>query len=146
LTLLSTEEAEFIAANEGIRALSWVRSLVVELGLNFVKPKVYKDNGSAVLWITDLKIKMKTIHFDIQLAFAHKCYENGIFIIQSVETENNVADIITKVLRKRLNFKHLTSIMKELQGRISDSRGVSDEESSGTFKLESFGKVLRFSQ
>ena len=54
------------------------------------------------------------------------------FVIQSVETENNAADIMTNVLGKRLNFKHLTSIMKELQEWISDSGEVSHKESSGT--------------
>jgi hypothetical protein len=65
---------------------------------------------------------MRTIHFEIKLVFERKYYENGILIT------------------------YPTSIMKELQGRISDSGGVSDKESSGTVKSESFEKVLRFFQ
>jgi hypothetical protein len=74
LTSLSTEEAEVSAANAGIRALPWLRSLV---------PKVYEDNANAVLWITDLDIKMYMINFEIKLALARECYENGILIIHS---------------------------------------------------------------
>jgi hypothetical protein len=40
LTALSTDEAEDIAAKQGSRALSWLRNLVLELKLDFVKPKV----------------------------------------------------------------------------------------------------------
>ena len=40
LTSRSTEEAEGIAANEGIRALCRITNLFLETGIHFTKPKV----------------------------------------------------------------------------------------------------------
>ena len=102
LTYQSTEEAEVIAANEGVRAFCWLRNIMIESGLLFAKPRVYEDNANAILWITESKFKMRSIHFDVKLALSRECYEDDMFEMVYVESHNNVADLMTKVLGKEL--------------------------------------------
>ena len=100
LTSQSTEEGEVIAANERVRALFWLRNIMIESGLLFAKPRVYEDNANAILWITESKFKMRSIHFDVKLALSRECNEDDMFEIVSVESHNNVVDLMTKVLGK----------------------------------------------
>jgi len=67
LTSQSTEEAEVIAANEGVRALCWLRNIMIESCLLFAKPRVNEDNANDILCITASKVKMIAIHFDVKL-------------------------------------------------------------------------------
>jgi len=127
LTSQSTEEAEVLAANGGVRALCWLRNIMMESGLLFAKPRFYEDNTNAILWITESKVKMRSINFDVKLALSRECHEDHMFEMVFVESHNNVADLITKVLGKELHEKYLNFIRKDLE--MPDSGGVSKNES-----------------
>ena len=73
---------------------------MIESGLLFAKPRVYEDNANAILWITESRVKMGSIHFDVKLALSRECNEDDMFEIVSVESHNNVVDLMTKVLGK----------------------------------------------
>jgi len=37
-----------IAANEGIRALCWIRNDLIEISLTFLKPNVFEENANLI--------------------------------------------------------------------------------------------------
>jgi hypothetical protein len=95
LTCQSTEDAKLFGANERIRTLCSIRDLFLETGTDFTKPKVFEDNSNAIVWVSEPKLKMCSIHFDAKLALARECNEDGVFDIAPIVSVTNVADPIS---------------------------------------------------
>jgi hypothetical protein len=91
---------------------------MIESGLLFPKHQVYEGNANAILWITESKFEMRSIHLDVKLALCTEFYEDDMFEIVSVESRNNVGDLMTKVLGEELHEKHLNFIARMWRCRI----------------------------
>jgi len=63
---------------------------------------------------------MRTIHFHAKLGLVRDSYEDNVFEMFYIESENSVADLFTKVLGNELNQNHLNFIVKDF--RLSDSK------------------------
>lgn len=106
LVTTSTAESELVAAASGAKELLWLRKLLAEAEpwrqRNIV---LYCDNEATVSLVrnTTAGISGRSKHIDLQFAFVRERFVDGVFDIQHISTELQLADIFTKLLpRPRL--------------------------------------------
>lgn len=107
---LSTTESEYIAASQTVKELIWISNLINELDNQVKKPILYVDNQSAIKLIKNPEYHKRTKHIDIKYHFIRHHYINKLFDLQYINTENQIADILTKPLCKN-SFGRLRDII-----------------------------------
>ena len=103
---MSTNHAELLAFYEATRELVWLRIvdrlLMQRSGLGYdSKPTVlYEDNAACVNQLGTGFIKADRIkHIDPQIfSFTQDLVQKGQLAVKKIESENNVADMLTKSL------------------------------------------------
>lgn len=115
---LSTTESEYVAAAQAVKELVWIKLLIQNLliGAN-EKPNLYVDNQSAIRLIKNPEFHKRTKHIDIRYHFIRQKFEEGLFNLEYVKTELQLADILTKALCKQKfnKFNELIGVTKMLQ-------------------------------
>jgi hypothetical protein len=102
MVCLSTAEAETHALVDVGKEVIYVQNLVAEI-LKFFDmgelqvPIVYTDNQPAIDAV--LGGKGRTKHYDIRVKFLAKNVVDKVFVIFKVDSRDNKADLLTKVLR-----------------------------------------------
>ncbi|GJU88958.1 hypothetical protein Tco_1301381 [Tanacetum coccineum] len=80
-------------------------SQLTDYGLGFNKIPMYCDNKSAIALCCNNVQHSRSKHIDIRFHFIKKQVENGVVELYFVNTEYQLADILTKALcREKLNF------------------------------------------
>jgi hypothetical protein len=69
VTALSTTEAEYVSATEGVKEATWMQGLISELGVPQDVIKVYCDSHSAICLTKNDMYQFKTKHIDIKYHF-----------------------------------------------------------------------------
>ena len=102
IVTLSSTEAEYISACETIKGLIWIDRLVKEICTNTTggQPTLYVDNQSAIRLVKNPEFHKRTKHIDVRYHFIREKFEENLFRLQYVETEEQYADIFTKPLPK----------------------------------------------
>ena len=95
---LSTTEAEYIALTEAVKESLWLRGLAGELRLQDEKITVFCDSQSAIHLTRHQAHHERTKHVDIRYHFIRDILDKEQAEVLKVETEDNPADMITKVL------------------------------------------------
>lgn len=98
-TSLSTTESEFIAATEAAKDGLWLTTLFKELKIQ-VKPTIYVDHQSALKLIKNPTFHMRSKHIDTRFKIIQESYQRKQLEFLYVSSENELADILTKVLAK----------------------------------------------
>ncbi|BET03511.1 Hydra magnipapillata [Nesidiocoris tenuis] len=98
--VLSTTEAEFIAASEGAKEVIWANRLLKEMTQLKGKPTMRIDNASALKLVKYPEFHWRTKHIEIRHYFVWEKYQEGALDVEHIEGENQIADILTKPLRK----------------------------------------------
>jgi hypothetical protein len=115
---LSTAEAEYVAAGQCCAQLLWMRQTLWDFGYNLSKVPLLCDNESAIR-IADNPVEHScTKHIDIRHHFLRDHQQKGGIEVFYVSTENQLADIFTKLLDEK-TFCRLRSELN-----ILDSRGL----------------------
>jgi hypothetical protein len=111
LIALSTLEAEYIACSEASREARWLLQLQrdIHASQNQASPPssllpIYCDNQGALTHITTGVIKARTKHIDVCYHNSADLHAGKIVDYSYVDTNDNVADILTKPLTKE---KHM---------------------------------------
>ncbi|KAI7691037.1 Copia protein, partial [Sarcoptes scabiei] len=113
----SSSEAELIAATRGIKEASGMRNLLVELGSSVQLPMIlYEDNKNCLHYLNNSCPK----HVDVDRKFNEDMILRGIIKTEYIQSNNQVADILTKV-GNRLNYKRFTSDLCLVKGEVSES-------------------------
>ena len=129
----STAEAEYVTLNEAVRNAQWLRNILEEIGYGIPEnPEVYEDNTSAILTVKGQKNGILVKHLDVKYQYVKDLYEKGYFNLNYVETEKQVADMLTKSLptNKFKEFKRCLGIRtfheeeSEIVGANADSGGA----------------------
>lgn len=108
---LSTTEAEYVAASESLRELIWLQVLMTEIVPATPNlPLLMVDNQSAIKLTKNPELHKRSKHIDIRHHFIREKYSQGSFVLSYVDTDNQIADILTKALPKD-RFIKLRSIM-----------------------------------
>lgn len=118
---LSTTESEYIAASEAVKDLVWLQKLFCELTrATTACSTLYLDNQSAIKLIKNPEFHKRTKHIDVRYHFIREHYEDDLFKIEYVPSEQQLADLFTKSLPREkfnnlklsLNLNSLTSFHK----------------------------------
>lgn len=111
---LSTTESEYMAASHAIKELIWLRNLLGELlQADDLAPILFMDNQSAIRLVKNPEFHKRTKHIDVRYHFIREKFEDGIFEMKYVQTDEQAADIMTKALQKQKHqfFCELMSVM-----------------------------------
>ncbi|KAH9670611.1 hypothetical protein KPL70_017043 [Citrus sinensis] len=100
---LSTTEAEYTVLSvrksaEAFKEAIWLRGMVTELGFEQRQVVVHCDSQSAICLSKNQVHHEKTKHIDIKLHFFRLEVSKGVVKLIKVHTDNNLADMLTKVV------------------------------------------------
>jgi len=95
---LSTTEAEFIAAAEAAKEAMWLQRFMHELGFAKRTTSIRCDNQGAIALIRNPVFHQRTKHMDVRLFFIREAQEEGKIDVSYIDTDNQLADIMTKAL------------------------------------------------
>ncbi|XP_019179610.1 PREDICTED: uncharacterized protein LOC109174833 [Ipomoea nil] len=95
----SSTEAEYKALADVVAEVTWVVSLLRELGLHSGQPStLWCDNLGATYLCTNPVFHARTKHVEIDYHFVRDKVASGEFIVNFVSTKDQLADILTKPL------------------------------------------------
>ena len=94
----STCEAEYVAAASCCSQLIWMIATLRDFGLELTKVPLLCDSTSAISVAKNLVLHSKTKHIEVRFHFWRDHYEKGDIDLWHVETQNQLADILTKPL------------------------------------------------
>ena len=100
--VLSTTEAEYLAATETCRELQWVNSLIEKLGLchevEGAKCTSFKiDNQSAISLIINHDNHKRSKYIALRNYYCREQYQKGSIKVVYTPSANQLADCLTKV-------------------------------------------------
>lgn len=95
---LSTTEAEYIAATEAVKEGIWIQGMLQELQIYGGVATVFSDSQSAIHLCKNPVFHDRTKHVEIKYHFIREKVTQGVIKIEKVSTEENPADVGTKVI------------------------------------------------
>lgn len=98
--VLSTTEAEIVAASEDAKQLTWLTRLSELLGHNKFFPTLHVDNASAVKLAKNPEFHKKTKHIEVRHFYVRERVLNGDINIKHIEGTKQLADLFTKTLKR----------------------------------------------
>lgn len=110
IAALSTTEAEYISAIEGVKEAIWLRGLVNELGLTQGLLTVFCYSQSAIHLTKNNRYHDKTKHIDVRRHFIWDIITAGEIIVEKIHTSENPADMLTKSL-PNTKFQHCLDLV-----------------------------------
>ncbi|GJY77277.1 putative ribonuclease H-like domain-containing protein [Tanacetum coccineum] len=93
----STTEAEYVAAANWCGQVLWIQNQMLDYGFNFMNTKIYIDNESTICIVKNPVFHSKTKHIAIRHHFIRDAYEKKLIQVLKIHTDENVADLLTKV-------------------------------------------------
>jgi hypothetical protein len=112
----SSCESEIKAIDETIRQSVWLRGFLAELGFPQSEPTIiYTDSISAKTLIDSFNVGNNSAHLVMRLNYLHEMVENGTIQLKYIDTLNQVADILTKLL-PLLPHQHFMEILTHGHG------------------------------
>ena len=116
---LSSAEAEYMAMCAGAQKLLWLLQLLGELQIPGLTPPpttalgitLEGDNMAALKMAEEGADSPATQHISIRYHFLKELVEAGIVQVQHVDTEHNVADVLTKPLLRVKHVKHTKKLL-----------------------------------
>ncbi|KAK8952543.1 hypothetical protein KSP39_PZI003450 [Platanthera zijinensis] len=95
---LSTTEAEYMAVTEAMKEAIWMQGLLDDLGVEHMTLTVFCDSQSAIFLTTNPVHHARTKHIDVRYHFVRDMIETGEVLLKKIDTKENHADMLTKVL------------------------------------------------
>ena len=107
---LSTTESEYIALTEAIKEAIWLKGFVEELEGKELKTEVMCDSQSAICLSKNQSFHERTKHIDVRLHFIRDIIAKGVIQVRKISTEDNPADMLTKVIPAS-KFEHCLDLV-----------------------------------
>ncbi|GJU62585.1 putative ribonuclease H-like domain-containing protein [Tanacetum coccineum] len=92
----STTKAEYVAAASCCGQVLWIQNQLLDYGYNFMDTVIYIDNTSTICIIENPVQHSKTKHIEIRHHFIRDCNAKKLIQMVKIDTEHNVADLLTK--------------------------------------------------
>ncbi|KAM6553280.1 hypothetical protein CsatB_014042 [Cannabis sativa] len=108
---LSTTEAEYLATTEAIKEAIWLKGLMKELNLLKGVPTVYSDSQSCIFLCKNPMFHDRLKHIEIKYHFIRDKVTQGEIDIEKVPTEDNPADMGTKIVTLN-KFTHCMNLLR----------------------------------
>ncbi|KAK8600824.1 hypothetical protein V6N12_050672 [Hibiscus sabdariffa] len=109
----STTEAEYIAASEAAKEVVWIKKFITELG---VIPSIsdamdlYCDNNGAIAQAKEPRSHQRSKHILRRFHLIREIIDRGDVEICKVNTDENIADPLTKPLAQQKHDRHTESV------------------------------------
>ncbi|GJU30561.1 copia protein, partial [Tanacetum coccineum] len=103
---ISTTEAEYVSAGKACQQALWMKQALVDYGITLDEIPIMCDSKRAIDLSKNLVQHSRTKHIDIRHHFLRDNVQKGNISIEKVSSEDNIADILTKPL-KREPFNYL---------------------------------------
>lgn len=96
---LSSTEAEYIARTEAAKEVSWILSLLSDIGLTLTSiPYLLGDNQGALAMAKNNDFRPRTKHIHVRKRFITDMVTKGSVTVSYVPTKHMIADALTKAL------------------------------------------------
>ncbi|MCP4329096.1 MAG: Ty1/Copia family ribonuclease HI [Alphaproteobacteria bacterium] len=112
--VLSTSESEWTALARGIRHANFLKGLLVELGLEQFKTPWFCDNQATIVSAKTPGFNGRTRHVDVKLKFTRQEHELGNIELNYVPTDQQLADGLTKRLRRTKHNEFRTAVLHDI--------------------------------
>jgi hypothetical protein len=113
-TTLSSAEAEYVAAAQSCQEITWIRSLLGEIGFEQDQAtQLYIDNQAAQKLSQNPVFHGRTKHIDVRHHFIRDMVSQNQVKLSYVPTDKNVADLMTKSLCKTKFLQHCQKLRLE---------------------------------
>ncbi|KAK9712758.1 hypothetical protein QE152_g24749 [Popillia japonica] len=104
---LSSTEAEYVALSEACTEVIWIKRILQEMGLKISNAiEIFEDNQSCINLTKNAVLHKRTKHIDIRHNFVRDLVEEKEVIVKYIQSEHQVADLMTKAL-SRSRFQKL---------------------------------------
>ena len=99
-----------MAVTEAVKEAIWLQGLLSELEMEQKHIKVHCDSQSAIHLAKNQVYHARTKHIDVRYHFVREILEEGGVIIQKIQTTENPADMMTKMVTA-VKFKHCLDLV-----------------------------------
>jgi hypothetical protein len=138
----SSCESEVNSIDGIVRAIIWLRGFLLEIGFPQLKPTViYTDSQSAKALIDMFRVGNNSAHIVMRLNYLHQETLRGTIELKFIDTDNEVADILTKLLALP-KFEHFKSILLYGHGGVKPEAIVKEIPAPNT--SSAFKKILKY--
>ncbi|GJT54163.1 putative ribonuclease H-like domain-containing protein [Tanacetum coccineum] len=96
VVVTSTTEAEYVAAASCYGQVLWIQNQLLDYGYNFMDTVIYIDNTSTICIIENPIQHSKIKHIEIRHHFIRDCNAKKVDSMGKIDTQHNVADLLTK--------------------------------------------------
>ncbi|PWA63219.1 retrotransposon protein [Artemisia annua] len=103
---ISTTEAEYVSAGKACQQALWMKQALVDYDIRLENIPIMCDNKGAIDLSKNPVQHSRTKHIEIRHHFLRDNVQKGNITIEKAASEDNIADIFTKPL-KRESFNHL---------------------------------------
>ncbi|GJU27107.1 hypothetical protein Tco_1165728 [Tanacetum coccineum] len=103
---ISTTEAEYVSVGKACQQALWMKQALVDYGIRLDDIPIMCDNKGAIDLSKNPVQHSRTKHIEIRHHFLRDNVQKGNISIEKVSSEDNIADILTKPL-KREPFNYL---------------------------------------
>ncbi|GJT89119.1 copia protein [Tanacetum coccineum] len=103
---ISTTEAEYVSAEKACQQALWMKQALVDYGISLDDIPIMCDNKGAIDLSKNPVQHSRTKHIEIRHHFLRDNVQKGNISIEKVSSEDNIANILTKSL-KREPFNYL---------------------------------------
>ena len=107
---LSTTEAEYMAITETVKEAIWLQGLLDDLGFGQKQVTLFCDSQSAIHLVNNQVYHARTKHIDVRYHFVREIIEEDGVLVQKIKTDDNPADMLTKVVTT-IKFNHCLDLI-----------------------------------
>ncbi|GJZ69272.1 retrovirus-related pol polyprotein from transposon TNT 1-94 [Tanacetum coccineum] len=112
---ISTTEAEYVSARKACQQALWMKQALIDYDIRLDDVPIMCDNKGAIDLSKNPIQHSRTKHIEIRYHFLHDNVQKGNISIEKVASEVNIADILTKPLKREVfDYLRLELGMMEL--------------------------------
>ncbi|GKC16641.1 retrovirus-related pol polyprotein from transposon TNT 1-94 [Tanacetum coccineum] len=97
---ISTTEAEYVSAGKACQQAVRMKQALIDYDINLDNIPILRDNKGAIDLSKNLILHSRTKHIEIHHHFLRDNVQKGNISIEKVSSEDNIADILTKLLKR----------------------------------------------
>ena len=113
LVTLSSAESEYVQLTLACQEILHMREVLQSLGFAQAPTEIFEDNQAAIAICNNPCHRSRTRHIKRRYHFIRQCIKDSEVFVTYIESENNVADLLTKPLDDRLFDKHTRRIRND---------------------------------
>ncbi|GJS47889.1 retrovirus-related pol polyprotein from transposon TNT 1-94 [Tanacetum coccineum] len=116
---ISTTEAEYVSAEKACQQALWMKQALIDYDIRLDDVPIMCDNKGAIDLSKNPVQHSRTKHIEIRHHFLRDNVQKGHISIEKVPSVDNIADILTKPL-KRESFNYLLNIKSDIPTKRLD--------------------------